>query len=76
MRQFGPYLPENDALNNYKSPSKRFRDVLWRLLEQEIGRQPSKEEFADYYVREYNKIIEHYKDKFEDNLNEEDNEDN
>jgi len=69
-------LPENDALNNYKSPSKRFRDVLWRLLEQEIGRQPNKEEFADYYVREYNKIIEHYKDKFEDNLNEEDNEDN
>ncbi len=61
-------LPENDALPNYKSPSKRFRDVLWRLLEEKIGATPTKEEFADYYLREYNKIIEHYKGKFEDNL--------
>jgi hypothetical protein len=59
-------LPENDTLENYKSPSKRFRDVLWRLLEQRLGRKPSEEEFADYYKREYEKIIEHYKDKFED----------
>lgn len=61
-------LPENDALPNYKSPSKRFRDVLWRLLEEKLKRQPNKQEFADYYLREYNKIIEHYKSKFEDNL--------
>lgn len=59
-------LPENDTLENYKSPSKRFRDVLWRLLEQRLGRRPSEAEFADYYKREYEKIIEHYKDKFED----------
>lgn len=59
-------LPENDTLENYKSPSKRFRDVLWRLLEQRLGRKPSEEEFADYYKREYEKIIEHYKDKFVD----------
>ncbi len=64
-------LPENDALDNYKSPSKRFRDVLWRLLEQKLGKQPNKEEFADYYKREYDKIIEHYKGKFEDNLSSE-----
>jgi len=61
-------LPENDAIDNYKSPSKRFRDILWRLLEQDLGRQPSKEEFADYYKREYEKICTHYKDKFNEEL--------
>jgi len=59
-------LPQNDTLDNYKSPSKRFRDVLWRLLEQELGKQPSEEEFAEYYKSEYDKITAHYKDKFED----------
>jgi hypothetical protein len=64
-------LPENDTIENYKSPSKRFRDVLWRLLEQKLNRKPTKEEFADYYKREYEKIINHYKGKFEDNFLEE-----
>lgn len=59
-------LPENDIYDNYKSPSKRFRDILWRLLEQELGHKPSKEEFADYYKREYEKICSHYKEKFDD----------
>ena len=40
-------LPENDTITNYKTPSKRFRDVLWRLLEQELKRQPTKEEFTE-----------------------------
>ena len=59
-------LPENDAMSNYKSPSKRFRDILWRLLEQRLQRKPSTEEFADFYKREYEKICGHYKEKFED----------
>lgn len=59
-------LPENDAIDNYKSPSSRFRGVLWRLCEQELKRRPTEEEFADYYKREYEKIIMHYKDKFVD----------
>lgn len=59
-------LPENDAVK-YKSPSGRFRGVLWRLLEEKLGRSPSKEDFADYYKREYDKIIDHYKDKFSEN---------
>lgn len=59
-------LPENDAIDNYKSPSKRFRDILWRLLEEKLGKQPTKEEFADYYKSEYDKICSHYKEKFED----------
>lgn len=57
-------LPENDTIDNYKSPSKRFWGVLWRLLEQDLGREPTKEEFADFYKSEYEKIITHYKDKF------------
>lgn len=58
-------LPENDTVK-YKSPSARFRGVLWKLLEEKLGTSPSKEEFADYYKREYDKIIDHYKDKFEE----------
>jgi len=58
-------LPENDAMK-YKSPSKRFRDILWKLLEQKLHKAPSPEEFADYYKREYDKICSHYKEKFED----------
>ncbi len=61
-------LPENDALSNYKSPSKRFRDILWRLLEEKLGRHPEKEEFADYYQKEYNRICEHYKTKFSEDV--------
>lgn len=61
-------LPENDAIDNYKSPSKRFRDILWRLLEQDLGRKPDKIEFADYYKREYDKISSHYKDKFDEEI--------
>ena len=61
-------MPENDAIDNYKSPSKRFRDILWRLLEQDLKREPTKEEFADYYKREYDKICSHYKDKFDDEI--------
>lgn len=61
-------MPENDALDNYKSPSKRFRDILWKLLEQDLKRKPTPEEFADYYKKEYNKICEHYKTKFNDEV--------
>jgi len=59
-------LPENDAVPNYKSPSKRFRDILWRLQEEKLGQKPTKEEFADFYKREYEKLCEHYKSKFRD----------
>jgi hypothetical protein len=64
-------LPQNDAQPNYKSPSKRFRDILWRLLEQKLKHKPTEEEFADYYKREYDKICSHYKEKFDDISSEE-----
>lgn len=53
-----------------KSPSKRFRDILWRLLEQREGRKPTEEEFGVFYKGEYDKICLHYLDKFEDTNNE------
>jgi hypothetical protein len=40
--------------------------VLWKLLEEKLSRKPTKEEFASYYKNEYEKIILHYKNKFED----------
>jgi len=58
-------LPENDAIDNYKSPSKRLRDVLWVVRKQMLGEEPTKEDFADFYKREYDKVIKHYKDKLE-----------
>jgi hypothetical protein len=61
-------LPENDAVDNYKSPSKRLRDVLWVLRRQMLGEDPTKEDFADFYKTEYDKIIKHYKDKLEPDL--------
>lgn len=48
-----------------KSPSQRVRAILWRLLEQQKGRKPTDEEFADYYKRTYDRIITMLLDKFE-----------
>ena len=61
-------LEPDRELAHQKSPSKRFRDILWRLQEQELGRKPTEEEFARYYKTEYDKICSHYLDKFEDDL--------
>lgn len=57
--------PDKD-LAKQKSPSRRFRDILWRLQEQRLGRKPTDEEFARFYKHEYDKICEHYLDKFEE----------
>ena len=60
-------LPENDTLT-YKSPSRRLRDVLYCYCRQTLKREPTKEEFVEFYKKEYEKIIEHYKSKLDDNL--------
>jgi hypothetical protein len=59
-------LEPDRELASQKSPSKRFRDILWRLQEQELGKKPTEEEFAKYYKQEYDKICSHYLDKFND----------
>lgn len=55
----------NDTLP-YKSPSRRLRGVLYYCCKQELGHEPTDDEFADFYKGEYNKIIEHYKSKLDD----------
>jgi hypothetical protein len=59
-------MPENDAIANYKSPSKRFRDILWVVHRSDLGREPTKEEFADFYKRTYDRLCQHYKEKIKD----------
>ena len=61
-------LEPDRELAHKKSPSKRFRDILWRLQEQELGKKPTEEEFARYYKTEYDKICSHYLDKFEEEV--------
>ena len=61
-------LPENDTLDNRKSPSRRLRDIMWVVLKQKLGKEPSREEFADYYKREYEKLANHYKLKLDPDL--------
>lgn len=58
-------LEPDRELAQEKSPSKRFRDILWALQAEKLGRKPEPEEFADYYKTEYDKICEHYKEKFD-----------
>lgn len=58
-------LPENDLIDNHKTPSQRLRGVLWYNCKQKLGRKPTDEEFADYYKKEYEKLIEHYKAKLD-----------
>jgi len=58
-------LPENDAIA-YKSPSKRLRNVLYCYCRQALKKQPTKEEFTEFYKTEMEKIIEHYKGKLDD----------
>lgn len=61
-------LEPDRELAHKKSPSKRFRDILWRLQEQELERKPTEEEFAKYYKQEYDKICSHFLDKFDKDL--------
>lgn len=56
-------MPENDAIANYKSPSKRLRDILWVVLRSDLDREPTEEEFADFYKRTYDKLCMHFKEK-------------
>jgi len=58
---------QRDIYDNHKTPSQRLRDVLYVQQEQKLGRKPTKEEFADYYKRSIEAIIEKIKATLEDN---------
>jgi ssDNA-specific exonuclease RecJ len=61
-------MTEDRELAQSKSPSKRFRDILWRLQEQKLNHKPTEDEFAQFYKAEYEKICAHYLDKFDTDL--------
>lgn len=50
-------MPENDLYDNHKTPSQRLRNVLYVQYEQKLDRKPTNEEFADYYKRSMEAII-------------------
>jgi len=52
---------ERDIYDNHKTPSQRLRNVLYVQQEQKLGHKPSKEEFADYYKRSMEAMIEKIK---------------
>jgi len=48
-----------------KSPSQRLRGILYRTLEQKLGREPSSSEFQKFYLDEYDRLCNFYKDKLD-----------
>lgn len=48
---------DRDIYDNHKTPSQRLRNVLYVQCEQKLGKKPTKEEFADYYKRSIEAII-------------------
>ena len=56
-----------DIYDTSKSQSKRIRNVLWRLQEQELKRPPTKDEFSVFYNLKTEAIIEHFKKRLDGN---------
>ena len=54
-----------DLEDTSKTPSKRLRNVLWRLQEKELKREPTHEEFKDFYKIRMEKLIELIKQKLD-----------
>ena len=55
-------IPQEDAEDKTKTPSKRLRAVLFKLYQQSGGK---KEEFEIYYRQQVEKIIDHLKSKLD-----------
>ena len=61
-------MPENDLYDNHKTPSQRLRNVLYVQYEQKLDRKRTNEEFADYYKRSMEAMINKIKATLEPNL--------
>ena len=59
-------IEKNRDIPVQKSPSKRFRGILYKLQEQKLGRKPTESEFKVFYKSQYDKICAYYLEKFED----------
>ena len=56
-----------DLYDTSKSQSKRIRNVIWRLQEQDLKRPPTKDEFSVFYNLKTEAIIEHFKKRLDGN---------
>jgi len=56
---------EVDILDTTKTPSKRLRNVLWKLQEQELTHKPDEAEFKEFYRIKMNQLIEMIKNKLQ-----------
>lgn len=56
---------DTDLYDEKKSQSKRIRNVLWKIHEQELGHKPSNIEFKEFYRIKTEQIIQHFKSKLE-----------
>jgi len=50
---------------NGKSQSERLRNVLYIYCKQKIGKEPTKEQFAEFYQKYTEKYIQYIKDQLE-----------
>lgn len=57
---------DRDIFDNHKTPSQRLRNVLYVQQKQKLGRKPDDKEFADYYKRSMEAIINKIKATLED----------
>lgn len=60
-------LPKYDTAS-VKSPSKRYRAILWHVLSKKLNREPSPEEFAKYYDERYEELIDKAKEYLDSEL--------
>ncbi len=56
MEKLKASMVENQVYDKDISPSERQRRKIWVLCNKELGKEPSKEEFESFYMREMNKI--------------------
>lgn len=57
---------DRDIFDNHKTPSQRLRNVLYVQQKQKLGRKPDDNEFADYYKRSMEAIINKIKATLKD----------
>lgn len=56
-------MPENDGFTEFKSPSKRLKNVIYILQQQQLNRKPTEEEAMVFYKDYMEKFINWVKDK-------------
>lgn len=58
-------LPEIKGEFSDKTPSQRLRNVIWRLCEQKLGKEPNAQEFRKFYEDYMENLINKIKELFD-----------